>query len=387
MSQELGLSWKNCQILLVDDEAFSRGILRRALEKAGITRIAEATSGDEGLELARRLCPDLVLLDINMPGMDGYEMCRRLRASPETADIAVIFQTALNSEKERADCFSAGGSDVINKPVSARECVARVRLHLERLMLVRDLKMFNRRVAGELAMARTMQAALVPEARDIDRINKRYGCSVEARFESCSELGGDFWTIFEIDDGHLGFLVADFAGHGIAAALNAFRLHTLVSRMPPETPDPSVWMTSLNTHLRKLLPVGQFCTAFFGVLDLESRIMRYSAASSPRPLLLSQGQATRLDSSGMFLGVTPMAVYETREILIPPGADLILYSDAITEARDKNDNLLGEETLATILLEVSAKRSQNRVGAVMNCLEELAEFPLTDDLTLVWIHF
>jgi len=345
MAQEFGLSWKDCKVLIVDDEPFSRIVLKKTLMNAGLTKIDLAENGKEALQKVTLFHPDLILLDINMPEMNGYDCCLQLRQDPANADLPVIFQTGLNSEAERAYCFDAGGTDVVSKPINAKECVARVRLHLERLMLIRNLRRFTKRVEGELAMARTMQAALVPEPAQLTSLSDRYGCHIEAHFESCSELGGDFWTYFEIDDQHLGFLVADFAGHGIAAALNAFRLHTLLSRTPPESHDPGKWLSSLNTHLRKLLPVGQFCTAFFGILNCETRVMDYAAASSPRPILLHGDKAQVIDSHGMFLGVTPMADYETRRILIPEDAHLIFYSDAITEARNLNDSFLGKRGL------------------------------------------
>ncbi len=124
------------RILLVDDEATNLHVLRETLTGPNY-RLFVARSGEEALKVARRAQPSLVLLDVVMPGIDGYETCRRLKEDPDTRDAAVIFLSALNDPKDRVRGFEAGAVDFISKPVQAEEVIARVNTHLTIQRLLR----------------------------------------------------------------------------------------------------------------------------------------------------------------------------------------------------------------------------------------------------------
>ncbi|MEM6492697.1 MAG: response regulator, partial [Pseudomonadota bacterium] len=187
-------------MLIVDDVEDNRALLGMALKRAGLADVKFAKDGEEGLAMTYQLRPDLVLLDVQMPTMDGLEMCRRLRADPATAGLPVIFQTALSSDDERVACFEAGGTDMVAKPINRREVVARIRNHLEKRILFRDLDAFRRRIAQELAQARSLQIGLTPSRRALDAVEKRLDVSIQATFEPSSEVGGDLWTLFDLDN-------------------------------------------------------------------------------------------------------------------------------------------------------------------------------------------
>jgi diguanylate cyclase (GGDEF)-like protein len=128
------------KILIVDDTPHNIDVLSATLSDEHCELIA-ATTGARALELAARARPDLVLLDVMMPGMDGFEVCRRLKADPATADLPVIFVTARTDDVSLG--FSVGGSDYISKPINADEVRARVRYQLERRMLLEQLRELN----------------------------------------------------------------------------------------------------------------------------------------------------------------------------------------------------------------------------------------------------
>ena len=123
-------------ILLVDDDPTNLDILRETLGGPNY-RLFMARSGEEALKVARRVQPLIVLLDVVMPGIDGYETCRRLKEDPETRDAAVIFLSALNSPTDKVRGFEAGAVDFITKPVQAEEVIARVNTHLRIQRLLR----------------------------------------------------------------------------------------------------------------------------------------------------------------------------------------------------------------------------------------------------------
>ena len=131
---ESALDLKDAQILIVDDVPANIGPLRQPLEAAGYQALI-ATSGEDALELLQDLVPDLILLDVMMPGIDGFETCRRLKVDPRTAAVPVIFLTARDEAADIAEGFSAGGVDYIVKPFRKEEVLVRVQTHLERARL------------------------------------------------------------------------------------------------------------------------------------------------------------------------------------------------------------------------------------------------------------
>jgi sigma-B regulation protein RsbU (phosphoserine phosphatase) len=139
------------------------------------------------------------------------------------------------------------------------------------------------RVKFELSLAQSMQLSIVPEADRIERVETRYGLSIAAHFEPCSELGGDYWTLVEIDDARLAVLLADFSGHGVAAAINTFLLHSLVARTMPANADPAEWLAALNGALHKILPAAISRRPFwaFSISDLASWASRPPARRPP----------------------------------------------------------------------------------------------------------
>lgn len=381
----MAISLADSRVLIVDDNEFNRRTLATVIRRAGITAVEFAVDGVDGLRKVDRFRPDLVLLDVEMPNMDGLEMCRRLRASATHAELPVLFQTVLDRDEEQVRCFEAGGSDFISKPIRPGECVARVRHQLERRKLFKDLGAFRERLEKELKHAQAMQLSLLPEPRRVAEIGERHHLTITAHFETSSELGGDFWNVFDIDDHRVGFLVVDFAGHGITAAINTFRLHTLIDRVSVAERPPADWLTELNLALKEVLPVGQFATAFFGVLDTAANTLTYAAAGAPNPVLGVDGELTMLESAGLLLGVSRRAQYKTRVVDLPPGGFLFLYSDALIEARDLADQSIGHLGVPDMVRASLTARPDAPLPHLLDRFFAEVPRPLRDDLTAVWI--
>lgn len=287
---DLGIPLGDRRVLVGDDSRYNRRTLARFLRWAGIHQIVFAASGPELLDAIESVHPDLLLIDEALPPIDGIALCRVLRGDPRWRDLPILMQSARQTDQIRTLCFQAGATDLLAKPLNPGECVARVRYHLERRSMVQELRAFRERVERDLAQARAMQLALVPDADWLAALAARHGLGVESRFQTSDEIGGDVWTAFELDGSRVGVFVADLSGHGIAAAINAFRLHTLLSRIPvEERRDPARLLGLLNQRLADILRVGQFSTAFYGIIDRAADRLVYAAAGSPTPLLGSQG--------------------------------------------------------------------------------------------------
>jgi PAS domain S-box-containing protein len=155
-------------ILIVDDTPANLGVVVDSLEARGI-RVLVALDGVEALERAAFAQPDLILLDVKMPGIDGFETCRRLKRDERTREIAVIFMTSLTGNEDRVEGFSAGGVDYVTKPLRVDEMLARVGVHLELRSMHKQLVAQNRQLLAEVAVRKETEAALKQARDDLER--------------------------------------------------------------------------------------------------------------------------------------------------------------------------------------------------------------------------
>ncbi len=384
---DLDLQMRECRVLIVDDSKFNRQILARFVGWAGVTQIEFANDGIDGLEKVASFKPDLMLVDYGMPRMGGLELTQKLRQDKQYADMPILIQTTLNSDQQRVNCFKAGATDILSMPVNPGECMARVRLHLEKLLLFREMKKFRERVESELKLARSMQGSLVPDDRKVKKIIEPVGLQMDYLFEPSSEMGGDFWNLFEYSETAIGVINVDFSGHGIGAAINTFRLHTIIDRTPIKGRQPGEWLTEINSALKDVLPMGQFATAFFGIFDISTNMLTYAAAGAPSPVFGNpDGTVELLDTSGLFLGVSKRTTYPDRLKEFKPGSFLFTYSDALIEEITDTKTALEEEGLKLKIEEIikgnPAKPMQVLVDYFYHAYKRP---PLSDDLTCVWI--
>jgi sigma-B regulation protein RsbU (phosphoserine phosphatase) len=387
-SQLIAPSVNDCRILIIDDNEFNRTLLQACFESSGIATLDFAVNGLEGLAKVASFEPDLVVLDIMMPEMDGYEFLRRLRSDEKHKDLPVLVQTALSSAEDRKQVFAVGATDLVTKPINRPELLARARIHLENRLLVGSLQAYRARIQDELEMAKKMQEALLPSEETIAAIAKKYGIRLEAYFETSSEMGGDFWGVREIDDNNLAIFIVDFSGHGVTAALNTFRLHTLMEQKLPDLEDPASYFAEMNSALVRLIPRGQFATMLFAVIDIANDSITYTAAASPNPIagLTSETAPAIHDGSGVPLGIAKGMKYANRKIPFPKGSYLFLYSDALSETLDKEGKCLDELGVLDLVTEsLSLHHGEATLNSILAPFNARMTRPLPDDLTAIWL--
>lgn len=147
----------NASVLIVDDTIYNIQLLSLMLNKQGY-RVEKATSGTEALESANRLLPDIILLDIRMPDIDGYEVCKRLKANPVTTDIPIIFISSIEETSDKVEAFSVGGVDYISKPFQLIEVLARIETHLRLCSLQKKLQEQNEQLqSSALVLSRSLE--------------------------------------------------------------------------------------------------------------------------------------------------------------------------------------------------------------------------------------
>lgn len=377
-------------ILIADDTLISREIVASYLRAEGFTNLVFARDGNDTLEQVRQNQPDLIILDIIMPGLDGYDVCKQIRADPDYFEVPIIAQTALEENEGRTRIFEDGATDLILKPLNKSELLARVRIHLEHRILVKQLRAYRDRTQSELVLAHDMQAMLVPRPDYYRTVGRDYGLSISATFQMSSELGGDIWGLAPLDEDRLAIYLVDFAGHGIGAALNTFRLHSLMWSDGEDLHDPGSYLESLNVQLKRLLPVGQYATMLYGIIDRKKALFRYACAASTSPVIgKNNGQEIRfLDGSGVPLGVTNDARYETRETPFGDNSFLMLYSDALIETPLNNGNMLDPERLQDVLYHI-----MKRPGGGSDLASQVTDYfydhtprELSDDFTLITLQ-
>ena len=378
---------QNATILIADDTLLSREIIASYLRADGFTNLVFAKDGEDAIAQIKAHNPDLIILDIIMPKLDGYAVCKAVRADPAFAKTPIIAQTALEENEGRTRIFDDGATDLILKPLNKAELIARTKIHLENRLLVQQLQAYQARTQSELELARNMQENLNPTPEHYRGVGMDYGLRISATFQMSSELGGDMWGLVPIDAHRLGVYIVDFAGHGLGAALNTFRLHSLIWSEQVDDQTPDVYLQRLNRHLKGLLPVGQYATMLYGIVDRQNNTFAYASAACTSPVLgnTATGEARYLDGSGVPLGVIRDARYETREVPFDKDSFLLLYSDALIETTLDNGQFLCEAGLLKMLQDtvLEGGRDIDLAAQIADQFMDRAPAKLDDDFTIV----
>lgn len=343
----------NSKILIIEDDYISRLVIKEIFKELGFAFVEDVENGQIGFEVAKKIKPDLIIMDVQMPEMDGITCCQLIRNTDDISDTAILVQTALNETDDKARVFEAGADDYISKPIDPYEITARSILHLERLMMLKKLKSYHERVRSELDMARQTQSVLLPDEQEILKLSKDYNIEMKSYFKTSSELGGDFWGMQSLSSQKLALYQVDFTGHGVNAALNTFRLHALMHNNLTVTDQPGAYLTYLNAILAPLLPTGQFATMFYAVIDFEKNELAYASAAAPYPILFVDkgSSAEALKENNLPLGVQASKVYKTRTVPFKQKDMLFLYSDALIETLDSQGAYLDIDEIVYLVQE------------------------------------
>jgi phosphoserine phosphatase RsbU/P len=372
-------------VLVVDDAPANIQVVNSILKD--IYKVRVATDGAKALVLAKtEPPPDLILLDVIMPGMDGYEVCARLKADPATADIPVIFLTVQAESEDETHGFEVGAVDYIHKPFSPAVVKARVQTHLVlrgiRELLARQLDALRK----ELETARQIQLSILPtQLPQIKRLD------IAARYIPANSIGGDFYDFIVIDEQHLGILIADVSGHGMAAALISSMLKIALSTQVANAADPAKVLFGLNQALCGKFD-HHFVTASYLLVDLEKRILTYAGAGHP-PMWL-WGPATEgvleVAENGLFLGTFPWATYSSVQLPLSEDIWILLYTDGVSEAANSAEEEFGTTRFREFLLGCqsdSATQFANQLVAELSSWAARSTgTESNDDVSFVAVH-
>jgi phosphoserine phosphatase RsbU/P len=374
-------------ILVVDDVSANLQVLTGMLKERGY-KARPVPNGKLALLAARKELPDLILLDINMPEMNGYEVCQHLKADESLQGIPIIFISALNENLDKVKAFAIGGVDYITKPFQMEELHARVETHLKLRRLQIELEQSNARLAkANSRMSRDLKAAARIQETFLPREAPRVpGADFAWIYRPCDELAGDALNIIPLGAGKVGIYILDVSGHGVASALLSVTLSRLLS--PPSEPS-SILIRDGNVRdplditppalvaatLNRLFPFDtateQFATILYGILTVATGEFRYVSAGHPGPVHLPAGaQPVILESQGFPIGLAD-AAYEELSVHLAPGDRLYLYSDGVPEAMDRSGKQFGD---ARLLGALSQGRSEPLAASIDTLLGVIARW-------------
>lgn len=371
-------------ILIIDDTALNRELILTYLEREGYVHIQMAENGRDALDKMKNFMPDLIICDLLMPIMGGIEFIRTIKKSDNYHHIPVIVQTALTTHEEKQEAWLSGAHDVLSKPIHRLELLSRVKVQLTTTHMIQQLENYYNLAQKDVQQAYTLQKSLLPSQQLIEDLAQTHSAKIEFIFEPSRFLSGDLWGLIPMGDHELCIWICDYSGKGIQAALNTFRIHTLVQEYKKYSHNPSEMLRLLNDRFHAMVQVGQFATFLLGTLNTENRTFRYVSASAPDPIFYESdtGEFFYGDGTGLPLGVSVHDSYEERMVQLKPNQSIVLYSDLFWEPNALPGVCFLPEHLPALLSDIKGKKL---VPAMRQHIQMLEDMRLNDDLTLIEI--
>ena len=331
------------RIVIIDDSANDLQVTRRFLERNGYD-VSAATSGEEGLTLAAKTTPDAMVIDYRMPGMDGFEVTRRIKADPQLHTIPVLLLTGADSSTHVVEGLGAGADDFVTKGSATEILLARLRALLRVKRYQDQLRKLNQQITRDLQIARRVQEALVPQgAFESPRLE------IRSAYIPSETLSGDFYDYF-LQNGSVYLFVADVSGHGLPAAILVSLLKSYIHTEADATTKLSDLMGRLNDFLFSVSLPTQFATAQLFRIEPHGKLV-YANAAHPSFLLFKRdsGKATLVEQPSYLLGAMPAMAYDEHALKISPGDTLFVYTDGLTDRRTESGEFYSIDRVAALM--------------------------------------
>jgi serine phosphatase RsbU (regulator of sigma subunit) len=397
-------------ILVVDDTPTNIQVLMETLKHD--YRIVAAVNGERALQLAASdPPPDIILLDVMMPEMDGYEVCARLKADAKTRDIPIIFITAMSDARDETKGLELGAVDYITKPISPPVVLARVKSHLElkqareilknqnvileqrveartkevlELQQVEfDLRAAKEKIENELNIAAQIQNSILPSKFPAYPDHNEF--ELFALMQPARYIGGDFYDFFFVDDNTLSLVVADVSDKGVPAALFMMVSRTLINSLAVDNRSPSVVLEKANNIMCQNNESGMFVTVFLAFYDVSSGKLTATNAGHSASLIIDPDGACRewATTHGAALGFMEDLPYKEETMDLGVGQTLFLYTDGVTEAMSPGKELFGLDKLRDLLKRKHDLKLDRLCTDIETSLSEFQEGNQFDDITML----
>jgi serine phosphatase RsbU (regulator of sigma subunit) len=379
------------RVLVVDDNEANRDMLSRRLKRQNIV-VEIAENGRQALELVRQQPFDLVLLDIMMPEMNGYQVLQQLKADPALKHIPVVMISAVDDVDSVVRCVELGAEDYLFKPFNPVLLRARIGASLEKKRLRDKERAYLQAVKQELELGRRTQADFFPA-----QVPQPAGWRIAGLFYPAREVAGDFYDTFTLPGNRLGLVIADVCDKGVGAALFMVLVRSLMRAFAEQVSSAATGSDALSLdavplvnnyitihHQHEQSRIHMFATLFFGVLDPTTGTLTYiNAGHAPPAIIGAAGVRTMLEPTGPAVGIMRDSVFRREQLYLEPGDILLAYTDGITEARSATHEMFGEERLFDLL-----NQPVDAVDSLFAALEQrvrshIGDTPPEDDITML----
>jgi phosphoserine phosphatase RsbU/P len=384
---------KGPRILVVDDNDDNRYTLTLYLDLEGYSSVETAQDGEEAIARLQTAEFDLVLLDVMMPKVDGYQVLTWIKDRPRLRDLPVIMISALNEMNSVIRCIELGAVDYLLKPFNPVLLKARLGSTLEKKRLRDEINAHLARLEQELEAARRLQMAMVPQS--FPKPSAAFPLDLCASMEPAREVGGDLYDFFVTEDGKLCFLVGDVSGKGMPAALFMARTKSLI-RITTElmrarhgaSAGPAEIIARVNRELCQDNSDMMFVTLFFAMIEPATGELEFCNAGHNAPYRLNGKTVETIEGGkGIILGVRPDAVYSTGRLALAPGDGVYLFTDGVTEANNAAEELFGETRLEAVLGAADGAPCAEIVKSVAYAVRGFVGDALpSDDITMLAIR-
>jgi phosphoserine phosphatase RsbU/P len=352
------------KILVVDDDPLMQSLISRLL-KVDSHHIYIADNGMAALEMLKQDEISIVITDFNMPGLNGEQLCKAIRANNFGRYIYIIMITAQTGDKSLLNAMEAGADDYISKPLNPIEFKARLSASARVLELEANLEARNQKLSAALdEITLAQQEAKLTLMEVLPAPEKIGGIYFNWLFEASSFIGGDIFDYFFVGDNHICFYLIDVSGHGVIAAMQAFTIHndmqsskasiqSMIDESRPLTAILSEFVTDYSFRFFDKKRNDSYFTMILGLFDIKTGEVALLQAGHPPAIYLAQNSdnVELIGDGGMPVGIVGHAQYEVKSIQMTLGARLCLYSDGITECENDLAEMFGEDRLVSLFLE------------------------------------
>ncbi len=361
------------RVLVVDDSRYIRGIMKDMLRDRFV--VETAVDGVDCLEKFGPFAPDVIILDLNMPRLDGLSVIARLRGEMRAQDTYIIMLTGDEDKEVKATALNLGANDFLTKRFDRQELLARLNVAARQILL-------NRKLAEEVRTVAGLQARLLPRA-GLDFP----GVRVESLYRSSGLASGDYYDYLPLPDGRLRLAVADVAGHGARAAFLMAIARTLFHQCAAQGQSLSESLSILNTQLIDLVGEDKdFITFIAADLDPYAGTVTWiNAGHCPGLVKTADGEFLTLPAGGPMLGFFPDLALTPQVLPLSSPFEIFFYTDGFFEWEYKNGSIFGLDAFLDLCQDLLSGETPI-LSELERALEELAGGPIEfhDDLTALW---
>jgi CheY-like chemotaxis protein len=332
---------KKLKILVVDDTRENRMLVKVFMKRLGHETVL-AENGEEAITVFREQSPDIILMDVMMPVMDGYEATKRIRELCGKKWVPIIFMSANVAVEDQIQGIEAGGDDYLPKPINMELLRAKIGAMQRIAQMQAQLNQYHAEAQSELDLARKL----------VDNMTHNTGLNdpaVRCWLESADQLSGDLIAASRTLDDKLYVMVADATGHGLSAAMSQLPVSQCFYEMTRKGYSIPSIVADMNSKLESMLTVGRYVAATVASVDFKNRLIEVWNGAGPEAFFVNAGGEVlkRFPSTECALGIIDDGSYRLQTIAYQwdePG-ELIIYSDGLLDVANSKGELYGDERL------------------------------------------